>query len=60
MIKRIQVIYPGGRFTISSDNRWYNPAECDPDEVKANDKVNWFGRSLEREGMLVEQPYRNL
>jgi phage repressor protein C with HTH and peptisase S24 domain len=48
MIKRIQVLFPTNTLKIISDNKRYEPIEADPDQVKINGKVIWFGRDLER------------
>jgi phage repressor protein C with HTH and peptisase S24 domain len=48
MLKRLQAIYPSNRIRIISDNSKYDPTEVDPDNLKINGKVIWFGRELER------------
>ena len=48
MIKRIQVLFPQNKLRILSDNPHYEPIEADPDQVKINGKVIWFGREKER------------
>jgi phage repressor protein C with HTH and peptisase S24 domain len=48
MIKRIQVLFPPNKLRILSDNSHYEPIDADPDQVKINGKVIWFGRDMER------------
>lgn len=48
MIKRIQVLFPQNKLRILSDNTHYDPIEADPDQVKINGKVIWFGRDMEK------------
>ncbi|MBU4370975.1 MAG: S24 family peptidase [Proteobacteria bacterium] len=48
MIKRIQVLFPQNKLRILCDNSHYDPIEADPDQVKINGKVIWFGRDMER------------
>ncbi|OPY91441.1 MAG: HTH-type transcriptional regulator PrtR [Syntrophaceae bacterium PtaU1.Bin231] len=47
MIKRL-LADPSRKIRIISDNRNYPAIEADPDQVKINGKVIWFGRELER------------
>ena len=48
MIKRIQVLFQENKLRILSDNSHYAPIETDPEKVKINGKVIWFGREMER------------
>ena len=48
MIKRIQVLFPQNKLRILCDNSHHDPIEADPDQVKINGKVIWFGRDMER------------
>jgi len=48
MIKRIQRLFPKNKLRILSDNTHHPPIEADPDQVKINGKVIWFGRDMER------------
>lgn len=48
MIKRIQILFPQNKLRILSDNPHYEPIDADPDQVKINGKVIWFGREMER------------
>ncbi len=48
MLKRLQVLYPLGKIRVISDNSKYQPVEVEPDLLKINGKVIWFGRELER------------
>lgn len=48
MIKRIQIIFPQNRLRIISDNPRYEPIEADPDQVRVNGRVIWYGREIER------------
>jgi hypothetical protein len=51
MLKRLQVIYPSRKVRIINDNTKYEPAEVNPDQIKINGKVIWFGREFERKNM---------
>jgi phage repressor protein C with HTH and peptisase S24 domain len=46
MIKRIQVLFPQNKLRILSDNSHYDPIEADPDQVKINGRVIWYGREI--------------
>ena len=48
MIKRLQLLFPQNKVRILSDNQHYEPIDADPDHVKINGKVIWFGRDIER------------
>ncbi len=48
MIKRIQVIPTTGKLRIISDNARYEPTDADPDQIRVDGKVIWFGREIER------------
>lgn len=48
MIKRLQVIYPGKKIRIISDNPKYEHLEAEPEQVIIIGKVIWFGREIER------------
>jgi len=48
MIKRIQVMHPAMRLKVISDNNKYESIETDPDLLRINGKVIWFGREIER------------
>lgn len=48
MIKRIQVMYPGKKLKIASDNLNYESIEVEADLVTVNGKVIWFGREIDR------------
>jgi phage repressor protein C with HTH and peptisase S24 domain len=48
MIKRIQVLFHENKLRILSDNTHYESIEADPDKVKINGKVIWFGREMEK------------
>jgi SOS-response transcriptional repressor LexA len=48
VLKRLQVLYPAGMIKLISDNSRYEPSEIEPDQIKINGKVIWFGRELER------------
>ena len=48
MIKRIQVMHPSKRLKVISDNGRYEAIETDPDKLRVNGKVIWFGREIER------------
>ncbi|MCR4287295.1 MAG: S24 family peptidase [Deltaproteobacteria bacterium] len=46
IIKRVQVLYPSGRFKVISDNSRYEPFEAEPERLKVNGRVVWFGREI--------------
>ena len=48
MLKRLQVLYPSEKIRVISDNSKYQPVEVEPDLLKINGKVIWFGREIER------------
>ena len=48
VLKRLQVLYPTRKIKVISDNSRYQPSEIEPDQIKINGKVIWFGRELER------------
>ena len=48
MIKRIQVIPTTGKLRIISNNARYEPTDADPDQIRVDGKVIWFGREIER------------
>lgn len=48
MLKRLQVLYPSGKVRIISDNSKYQSIEIEPDLLKINGKIIWFGREIER------------
>jgi phage repressor protein C with HTH and peptisase S24 domain len=48
VLKRLQVLYPAKKIKVISDNSRYEPSEIEPDQIKINGKVIWFGRELER------------
>jgi len=48
MIKRIQILIPQNKLRILSDNPLYEPIEADPEQVKINGKIIWYGREMER------------
>ncbi|MCK9420260.1 MAG: helix-turn-helix domain-containing protein [Nitrospirae bacterium] len=48
MIKRIQVMHPSMRLKVISDNNRYESIETNPDQLRINGKVIWFGREIER------------
>jgi len=48
MIKLVQVLFHENKLRILSDNTHYEPIKADPDKVKINGKVIWFGREMER------------
>jgi len=48
MIKRIQVMHPTRSLRVISDNNRYETIETDPDRLRINGKVIWFGREIER------------
>lgn len=48
MIKRLQPVQTTGWIRIISDNPRYETYEADPEKVRVNGKVIWFGRELER------------
>lgn len=48
MIKRIQDLFPQNKLRILSDNPHYEPIDADPDQVKINGKVIWFGRDMDK------------
>ncbi len=47
MIKRL-LADPSRKIRIISDNKNYPEMQADPDQIKINGKVIWFGRELER------------
>ena len=48
MIKRVQHLIHENKLRILSDNKNYEPIEADPNQVRINGKVIWYGRDLER------------
>lgn len=48
MIKRIQLLIPQNKLRILSDNPLYEPIEADPEQVRINGKIIWYGREMER------------
>jgi len=48
VLKRLQVLYPARKIKLTSDNSRYEPSEIEPEQIKINGKVIWFGRELER------------
>ncbi len=46
IIKRVQVLYPSGRFKVISDNSRYEPFDAEPERLKVNGRVVWFGREI--------------
>lgn len=46
IIKRVQVLYPSGRFKIISDNSRYEPFDLESERLKVNGRVVWFGREI--------------
>ena len=48
MIKRIQVMHPTKKIRVISDNARYEPIETDPEQLRINGQVIWFGREIER------------
>ena len=48
VFKRLQVLYPAKKIKVISDNSRYEPSEIEPEQIKTNGKVIWFGRELER------------
>lgn len=48
MIKRVQILFPHNKLRILSDNTNYKPIEADPEQIKINGKVIWFGRDMDK------------
>lgn len=48
MIKRLQLLYPVKKVKIISDNQKYESFLIEPEEIKINGKVIWFGREIEK------------
>lgn len=48
MVKRLQVMHPSRRLKVISDNGRYESIETDPEKLRINGKVIWFGREIER------------
>ncbi len=46
MIKRLQLLH--NKIRILSDNSHYESIDAEPDQVKINGKVIWFGREMEK------------
>jgi len=46
LIKRLQMVYPGGKVKVISDNSRYESVELPQDQVKINGRVIWFGREM--------------
>ena len=48
MIKRVQPVFPNGKYRVISDNKQYESYEIESDKVKINGKVIWYARDMER------------
>jgi len=48
LIKRLQLLYSGGKIMIISDNKQYPAQDIEAEKVTINGKVIWYARELER------------
>lgn len=48
LIKRLQLLYEGGKILVISDNKQYPPQEISADKIIINGKVIWYAREIER------------